>query len=143
MLLVCGKAALTLTDLQTIFRTVLAILDEETEPGFLSSLYKCIVDSMLVLPNHSLPPDLTLDILAATKRKLYGLAQDRKKRSAHLFSQSSGDVDEDQEDMALLEQLEDFALDEMARFCRMIDPNHPLLVAISSVRDLTVVPQDY
>ncbi|KAG8854198.1 hypothetical protein FRB96_007754 [Tulasnella sp. 330] len=143
MLLVCGKSTLSVNDLHTIFRTLLAALDEETESGFLSSLYKCIVDSMLVMPDHSLPADLTVDILGATKRKLQVLAQKRKQRSDHIFSQSSEDAEEEREDMALLEELEDFELDEMSRFLRVVDPNHPLLVAIGSVRDLAVIRTEY
>lgn len=138
MLLVCGKSTLQDTDLQTIFRTLLAVLDEESEPGFLSSLYKCVVDSMLVMPDHALPADLTSDLVSATNRKLGDLAQLRKQRSDHFYSQSPEDRAEEQEDMALFEEIEDFELDEMARFLRMIDSNHRLLIAVSSVRELAI-----
>ncbi|KAG8978874.1 hypothetical protein FRB93_010526 [Tulasnella sp. JGI-2019a] len=143
MLLVCGKTTLTVSDLHTIFRTLLAALDEETESGFLSSLYKSIVDSMLVMPDHTLPADLTVDILSATNRKLQALAQNRNQRSDHIFSQSSEDAEEEKEDMALLEELEDFELDEMSRFLKLLDPNHPLLVAIGSVGELAVIRPQY
>ena len=39
----------------------------------------------------------------------------------------------DRDEMALVEEMEDFALEDMAK---MFDPNHSLLVAASGVRDL-------
>jgi len=38
--------------------------------------------------------------------------------------------------MALLEEIEDFALEDMGRMLTSLDSNHPLLVAVSSVKDL-------
>ena len=36
----------------------------------------------------------------------------------------------------LLEEIEDFALEDMAKLLMMLDSNHPLLVAVASVREL-------
>ena len=46
----------------------------------------------------------------------------------------AGDFDRDE--MALVEEMEDFALEDMAKMLATFDPNHPLLVAVSGVRDL-------
>ena len=36
----------------------------------------------------------------------------------------------------LIEEMEDFALEDMMKVLRTMDANHPLLVAVSSVREL-------
>jgi hypothetical protein len=38
--------------------------------------------------------------------------------------------------MALVEEIEDFALEDMGKMLSTFDINHPLLVAVASVRDL-------
>jgi hypothetical protein len=47
-----------------------------------------------------------------------------------------GDDNDDDDDLALLEEMEDFALEDMAQMLQEFDPKHPLLIAISSVKDL-------
>lgn len=138
MLLACGKSVLTPTDLQTIFRTLLAAIGEEGDTGYLASLYKSVVDSILVLPSKGLPPDLANDIIASVQRKLQSLAQKRKQRAEYLLAHAAQDVEEEREGMALEEELEDFVLDEVGRLLRLLDPNHPYLMMVGSVRDLGV-----
>lgn len=140
MLLACGKSVLTATDLQTIFRTLLAAISEEGDTGYLASLYKSVVDSILVLPSKGLPVDLANDIVATVQRKLQSLAQKRKRRAEYLLAHGSEDVEEEREGMALEEELEDFVLDEVGRLLRLLDPNHPYLMMVGSVRDLGVTP---
>lgn len=53
-------------------------------------------------------------------------------------SESGLGGDDDLEDLQLLEELEDFALDDMSKMLRYFDPNQPLLIAIGSVKDLGV-----
>ena len=48
------------------------------------------------------------------------------------------ELEEEREDAALLEELEDFALDEVARLLRLFEGSQPLLVAVSSVKELGV-----
>lgn len=136
MLIVCGKSIITPSDLQTIFRTIHSSISEETEPGFLSSLYKSLVDTMLIIPPASIPANLVADLLTATQSKLQGIAQVRKQRSEHVYSQSTEDSEELRDDMLLIEELEGFALDEIGRFLKFVDPNHILLIAVGSVREL-------
>lgn len=50
----------------------------------------------------------------------------------------AGDPDVDKEDIALYEQFEEFALQEMDKVLEELDRNHPLRIAVSSVRDLGV-----
>jgi hypothetical protein len=38
--------------------------------------------------------------------------------------------------MSLVEEMEDFALEDMEKMLATFDPNHPLLIAVSGVRDL-------
>ncbi|KAG9049500.1 hypothetical protein FS837_010096, partial [Tulasnella sp. UAMH 9824] len=128
MLLACGKSVLTATDLQTIFRTLLAAIGEEGDTGYLASLYKSVVDSILVLPSKGLPVDLANDIVATVQRKLQSLAQKRKRRAEYLLAHASEDVEEEREGMALEEEMEDFVLDEVGRLLRLLDPNHPYLI---------------
>ncbi|KAG8910757.1 hypothetical protein FRC01_006145, partial [Tulasnella sp. 417] len=128
MLLACGKSVLTATDLQTIFRTLLAAIGEESDTGYLASLYKSVVDSVLVLPSKGLPMDLAHDIIATVQRKLQSLAQKRKRRAEYLLAHASEDVEDEREGMALEEELEDFVLDEVGRLLRLLDPNHPYLI---------------
>lgn len=42
----------------------------------------------------------------------------------------------DREELALMEEIEDFALEDMAKMLCLFDKNHPLLVAVAGVRDL-------
>ena len=47
--------------------------------------------------------------------------------------------DEDEaQDAALLEEMEDFVLEDMARVLGLFEKDHPLLIAVSSVRELGV-----
>jgi hypothetical protein len=61
--------------------------------------------------------------LPNAKRQLQTLADKRKKRSQRLPSELADDK-------------EDFALEDMAKLLYYMDPKHPLLVAVSSVKDL-------
>ena len=69
--------------------------------------------------------------MEATKRQLQTLADRRKGRA----NKAEG-VAADDKEMALPEEIEDSALEDMAKMLTALDPNHPLLVAVSSVKDL-------
>jgi hypothetical protein len=68
----------------------------------------------------------------AAKQQLQAMADKRKARS----TRSAAEIEEDREDLALLEEMEEFALEDMAKMLGLLDTSHPLLMAISSVRDL-------
>ncbi len=135
MLLSCGKNSGTLTQqmVSASFSQVVNGIGTETDPTFLSSLYRCFIDCMRVAGGPTaLPQDIQVGIIEATKRQLQALADRRKARAARPASE----VADDKEDLMLIEEMEEFALEDMAKMLSTFDPNHPLLIAISSVRDL-------
>ncbi|KAI5120820.1 hypothetical protein M0805_003216 [Coniferiporia weirii] len=171
MLLVCGKQASTLTPqmLAAIFSQLIAAVRAEADASFLASLFRCLADCVRVAggaseaaPADALPHDIREGILAATRHQMQTLADRRKGRVAR-FSVGRDDagsdagsvgvgasgqnpedgLEEEREDVALLEELEDFALDEIARLLKMFDPSHPLLIAVSGVKDLGIRSGDW
>ena len=136
MLLACGKSAGTLTQqmVAASYHQIIHCIASEHDSSFLASLYKCFCDTLRVLGGPpSLPPMYATGIIDATKRQLQSLADKRKARADRASRTSEPD---EREDMALLEEIEDFALEEMGKMLSMFDQNHALLVAIGSVRDL-------
>lgn len=135
MLLASGKNSGTLTN-QMVTATFLQIINgisTEHDASFLSSLYKCFNDSLRIIGGPSaLSPEFQNGVIEATKRQLQALADKRRARKARPAS----DLEEDREDMALLEEIEDFALEDMGKMLIVFEANHPLLVAVSSVKDL-------
>ncbi|KAI0061801.1 ARM repeat-containing protein [Artomyces pyxidatus] len=135
MLISCGKQSNTLTNqmVSASFSQLTSCISTETDSSFLSSLYKCFTDCLRVLGGSTaLPPEFQGGIIEATKRQLQALADKRKARSAR----PAAEIEEEKEDLALIEEMEDFALEDMSKLLVLLDPNHPLLVAVSSVRDL-------
>jgi importin-5 len=153
MLLSCGKNSGTLTVpmVSVTFQQLITCISTETDSSFLASLYKCFTDSLMVIGGPaSLAPDFVLGIMEATKRQLQALADKRKGRAARSANggrggrdvNGDGDIDADDEDLALLEEMEDFALEDMAKMLTCFDKDHPLLVAVASVRDLAIARLD-
>jgi len=69
-------------------------------------------------------------IVEATKRQLHSLADKRKARAARANNPAfAAEVDRDE--MALVEEIEDFALEDMGKMLTTFDVNHPLLVAVA------------
>ncbi|KAJ7512803.1 armadillo-type protein [Mycena galericulata] len=135
MLLASGKNSGTLTN-QMVTATFLQIINginTEHDASFLSSLYKCFNDSLRIIGGPSaLSPEFQNGVMEATKRQLHSLADKRRARK----SRPASDLEEDRDDMALLEEIEDFALEDMGKMLAIFDANHPLIVAVSSVKDL-------
>ncbi|KAJ3859024.1 armadillo-type protein [Lentinula novae-zelandiae] len=135
MLLHCGQQSGTLTDqmIAATLQQLISVISDEQDSTFLASLYKALDDCVKLLGGPSvLNADYVNAIAQATKRQLHTLAQKRRSRAAR----PSSFLDDDREDLALLEEMEDFALEEMAKVLSMLNPNHELLVAISSVKEL-------
>ncbi|KAF7319099.1 hypothetical protein HMN09_00246200 [Mycena chlorophos] len=136
MLLASGKNSGTLTNqmVAATFMQVINGITTEHDTSFLSSLYKCFNDSVRVIGGPAaLPAEFQNGIIEATKRQLQSLADKRRARKARSNAETA---EEDREELALYEELEDFALEDMGKMLTVFDPNHPLLVAVSSVRDL-------
>ncbi|KAF9521782.1 armadillo-type protein [Crepidotus variabilis] len=137
MLLLCGKDSGTLTNqmVSATFQQLINSISSEQDATFLASLYKYFTETVRVLGGpETLSPQFSEGVMEATKRQLTSLADKRKSRAAKAQSLSSADFD--REDLALVEEIEDYALEDMAKMLVTFDPNHTLLVAVSSVRDL-------
>lgn len=115
------------------FSQLINCIGVETDSSFLASLFKCFLDTTLVIGGPAaLAPEFHNGLLEATKRQLQALADKRKARAAR----PPQELRDDREDLMLIEEMEDFALEDMAKALRTLDSSHPLLIAVSSVRDL-------
>lgn len=135
MLLAAGKESGTLTHqmVNASFTQIINCITLETDISFLASLYKAVSDSLRVIGGvSSLPQEIRDSAIEATKRQLQSIA-DRRKVRANL---PAAEIQEDKEEISLLEEMEDFALEDMAKMLQAFESNHPLLVAVSSVREL-------
>ncbi|KAF8521902.1 ARM repeat-containing protein [Hysterangium stoloniferum] len=136
MLLVCGKKSSTLTPdmLNSVFSELVDDIGKEEDPSFLASAYKCFTDSTRVVGQESLPPAVYEGILRSTQNQIQMLAQKRKRRA----EKSPRELQEERDDVALLEEMEEFAFEEMGKMLQFFDPAHPLLYAISSLKELGI-----
>ena len=143
LLLSCGKTSDTLTAsmVTASLHRLIKCLRTESDPSFVSSLYRSIADSLRVVGMVFLTPDLIHGLLDATKAQLTTLAERRKARGSRVHGQADENAadDDDREEIALLEEMEEFALEDMEKTLRLVDDEHPLLIAVASVRDLGVV----
>jgi len=132
MLVSCGKASNTIDgDMVTnVVQHVASVISQETDTSYLASLFKCATDCLRVWGD--VKADTRVALENAAKQQLQALADKRKARS----TRSATEIEEDREDLALLEEMEEFALEDMAKMLGLLDTSHPLLMAISSVRDL-------
>ncbi|PIL26735.1 hypothetical protein GSI_11149 [Ganoderma sinense ZZ0214-1] len=138
----CGKNSGTLSQQMVVatFSQLINCIGVETDSSFLASLFKCLLDTMLVIGGPgSLAPEFHNGLLEATKRQLQAFADKRKARAAR----PAQELRDDREDLMLIEEMEDFALEDMAKALRTLDPSHPLLIAVSSVRDLGLHLSDW
>ncbi|KAF8637684.1 hypothetical protein AX16_010759 [Volvariella volvacea WC 439] len=160
MLLSCGKHSGTLTPqmVSATFHQLIMCIKNEFDTSFLASLYKCLGDSLLIIGtntspsgdihatlqantnttllsatiNSILPHEFVNGINEVTSRQLQTLAEKRRSRS----QKTKADIENEKDDIELLEEIEGFALEDMARALTILDPNHQLLVAISGVKSL-------
>lgn len=137
MLLASGKNSGTLTNqmVSATFVQLISCISDEHDASFLGSIFKSFTDSLRVIGGPgALPREYHDGIMEATKRQLQTMADRRRART----SRPIADLEEDKDDMALLEEMEDFALEDMGKMLTTFDPNHPLMVAVSSVRELGI-----
>lgn len=135
MLLACGKSSGTLTN-EMVSATLSQLVNctaTEGDSSFLASLYRCFWQCITVLDGAAnLTPQIHDGIMEATRRQLQSLADRRKSRA----NRPAQEIDEEKEDLMLLEEMEDFALEDMAKMLTAFNKEHELLMAVSSVRDL-------
>lgn len=137
MLFVCGKNSGTLTQqmVMATFSQLVTCIAAESDASFLASLYKCFTDAMRVIGGPSaLPAEYRDRVIDATKTQLQAIADKRRNRTQRPLQE----LEDDREDLALIEEMEDFALEDMSKMLQYFDPNHQLLIAVSSVRDLGI-----
>ncbi|KAL1730373.1 armadillo-type protein [Schizophyllum commune] len=154
MLLACGKNSGTLTPAMAgaALAQIIGCLGTEVDPSFLGSLYKCCGESLVVIAAQAgytpgsggdlraaIGEEMYNAVIEATKRQLHAMAERRRGRTARAQAMAADgsmfDADE-RDDMALMEEIEEFCLEDMAKLLAMFDKDHPLLVAVSSVKDL-------
>ena len=136
MLLSCGKAGNTL-DAQMVsatFMHLISYIGSEKEI-FLTPLLKCFAECLKVIGSPAaLSQDVHNGIAEAINSQLQAITDKRKNRSQQPKSEVSrfgimeidlGPINED---------METFALDDMAKIMRHMNPQHPLLEAISNVK---------
>ncbi|KAF9218740.1 ARM repeat-containing protein [Gyrodon lividus] len=134
LLMACGKSSGTLTPemVSASLSKLVYCVQIESDASFLTSLYKSVADTLRVVGIPALTPVLTGGLMDATKHQLQRLADKRKHRS----QRPAAELEDDREELALLEEMEEFALEDMERLLKMLDGQHPLLIAVSSVREL-------
>jgi len=144
MLLACAKQNGTLSPetSETVLTQLVLCLKSQTDPGYLASLFKSLTDSLVTIGGTP-PSDILSDALGAAQTQLQIIAQKRTVRSQRLNggvtgASAGGTEEEDREEALLLEEMENFELEEMRKFLKMVDPNHPLLVAIGSIMELGI-----
>ena len=137
-LLLCGKNSGTLTTemVSATFSQLVNCIASERDINFLSSLYKCFTGCMNVIGGSvGLPPQIHEGIMEGTRRQLQSMADKRKKRSEEARAPGS----EDRKELLMWsEEVEDYALDEIATMLKGFNETHEMLVAVASVRDLGV-----
>lgn len=149
LLAACGKAAGTLTPevVHASLAKVVYCIRMERDPTFVASLYKAIGDTLRVVGVGALTPELTNGLMDGTRVQLQHMAERRRSRGSGLGAsgpgpgaggqgQAQGQDEEEQEELALVEEMEAFALEDMEKTLRILDAHHPLLIAIASVRQL-------
>ena len=140
MLLSCGKESGTLSN-QMVSATFLN-LSTVSAPNVIRPFSRHYIkfspklseSSEYKLSHHS----FTKASFEVTKHQLHTLADKRKARAVRANSPAFA-VEVDRDEMVLVEEIEDFALEDMGKMLTSFDVNHPLLallVAIASVRDL-------
>ena len=168
LLTLCGKSsgALTSPMVITSLSKLIYCVQIETDPSFVALLYKAIGNTLHVVGLHVLMPELMSGLMDGTKLQLQNMAEKWEYRSgASSGSEGVGGLlvpgsrgngganecpqqhlqvaqDEDNWDViALMEEMEEFALEDMEKMLRMLDGQHPLLIAIVSMRDLVKQPK--
>ncbi|KAL7277457.1 hypothetical protein ACG7TL_008378 [Trametes sanguinea] len=142
VLISCGKNSGTLTNQMVVatLSQVINCIGSESDSSFLASLYKCFYDTVLVLGGPgALAPEFRAGIVEATKRQLNALAEKRKARAAR----PAHELREEREDLALIQEMEDFAIEDMAKVLRAVDAPPELNIAISSLRQLALNLPDW
>lgn len=140
MLVQCAKDTSQLTQelFAAVFEQLITVISTELDPSYLASLYKSFYDSARVVGASNMPPTFVEALMKASQSQLQSMAHKRKSR-ANIGARR---LEEEQEDIALVEEMEHFALEDMAKAIELFDKSSSLLIAISSVKELAVIRSD-
>src|ERR1700753_2072393 len=123
MLVSCAKETKLLTQemFDAVFQQLINVIGSEPDASFLASLYKCFADTARLFihsPSQNVshgqvnfPPQYTQSLFKATESQLHTIAQKRKQRASLQPHQR----EEEHDDLALLEEMEEFALEDMGK----------------------------
>jgi hypothetical protein len=124
------------------FQKLITCVTTETDPSFLTSLHRYFTDSLRTIGGTTaLGPEFQRGIVEATKRQLRGIADQRRCRTAQAAEElgvgnrvrePDPDGDAGYDDSMLLEEMENFALEDMAKLLMMLNSNHRSFVAVAS-----------
>lgn len=89
--------------------------------------------SILIIGDSSIPQKIRDDISESATRQLKTIAERRNARVGRTASEYG---EHSIKRSIILDQLEDFALRDIEETLKMLDINHPLLMALSSVKNL-------
>ncbi|KAK0240872.1 armadillo-type protein [Armillaria nabsnona] len=143
ILLHSGHTSGTLTPqmIHATYAQLISCVTTEHDAGFLSSLFKSLSDCLKIsiqMSHEIVTPEVKQSILDAIKRQLSRIAEMRRGRTGRQLDE------EEDEDLALIEEMEDFALEDMGKLLEVLyegrippgPDGEALLVGLGSVRDL-------
>ena len=117
-------------------------ISTECDLTILASLYKYLSESLWVIGGpDALSPQFHKGIIEATNYQLHFLADKCKAQVARANNPALvGELDRDE--MALVEEIEDYALEDMGKMLTMFDVNHLVLVTVANIRELALNTYD-
>ncbi|KAF9023442.1 ARM repeat-containing protein [Hymenopellis radicata] len=134
------EASAMLAEVEEVFKSLIQAVEGESDAGFVASLFKSMGDCLRVCQGTGVDAPVREAIVGAVKRQVGWFAERRRSRSGRVGAED-GDEDEEDEDLLLIEEMEDFALEDMGKVVELLFPEgerdrESLLIGISSVRDL-------
>ena len=136
-LLEIGKSCKLLTDQMVCatFHQLTECIKTERLASFVDSLYQCLKQAILIIGDSSILPRKIRDEISESATRQLEIMADR--RNARVGRSVSEYGEQNIKRSILLDQIEDFALQDMEEILKMLDVHHPLLVTLSSMKDLT------
>ena len=135
-LLDIGKSCKLLTDQMVCatFHQLTECIKTELLASFVDSLYQCLKRSILIIGDSSiLPRKIHDDISESATRQLKIIADRRNARVGRTASEYGEHIIKRS---IILDHFEGLALQDIEEILKMLDVNHPLLVTLSSVKNL-------
>ncbi|KAF9256190.1 ARM repeat-containing protein [Marasmius fiardii PR-910] len=148
MLLSSGQKSSTLTTamVHATFNQLISVIKDEHDTSFLGSLFKSFSDCVKILGGPGIvEKEFVEGLVEGAKRFVMGVAEKRRARGHGVVgggSATGGGVGvvegEDREELELIEEMEDFALDEIRGCVGMWREGEGVVVAVGGVKELGV-----